>query len=130
MYQILSFALASSHEFPVRPHISRSFPALFAQSSPVQLSPPRSGLLSGELSCADVFSPPSKSVITEAWNVSGVDVGVVFECETGFGWASGKRGNFAQCLNNNWTAVDDACHAGKEIEGCFFFIASSFTILV
>ncbi|XP_042880534.1 uncharacterized protein LOC122258585 [Penaeus japonicus] len=70
------------------------------------------GLLSGVLSCSEAPSPPSKSVITEAWNVSGVEVGVVFECVTGFGWASGRRANFAQCLNNSWTEIDDYCIAG------------------
>ncbi|ROT81330.1 hypothetical protein C7M84_025512 [Penaeus vannamei] len=70
------------------------------------------GLLSGELSCADPPSPPNKSFITEAWNVSGVNVGVMFRCETGFGWASGRWANFAQCLNNSWAEVDDVCSPG------------------
>ncbi|XP_069989676.1 uncharacterized protein [Penaeus vannamei] len=72
------------------------------------------GLLSGELSCADPPSPPNKSFITEAWNVSGVNVGVMFRCETGFGWASGRWANFAQCLNNSWAEVDDVCSPGKD----------------
>nr|XP_027233100.1 uncharacterized protein LOC113824556 [Penaeus vannamei] len=49
-------------------------------------------------------TPPSGAVVL--WE--GVE-GVVYGCESGKSWASGRRAALVQCLQGHWTPLDDAC---------------------
>lgn len=49
-------------------------------------------------------SPPSGAVVL--WE--GVE-GVVYGCEDGKAWASGRSAVLVQCLQGRWTVLDDLC---------------------
>ncbi|ROT81333.1 hypothetical protein C7M84_025515 [Penaeus vannamei] len=62
-----------------------------------------------EEACPTPSAWPPRAVANRSFIISGVEAAVMYTCEPGYEWASGQLVLFSQCVDGNWTLINDSC---------------------